>query len=110
MIHTWLNRYTFNVVQFQSPMNWNWFPEVGGLYLFVAAPIRSQFSTRYSVLYVGEASSIRTRLPSHEKIPEARNLGMTEIHYMTEADDLRRRQIEKDLIQRLQPELNVQHR
>jgi len=35
---------------------------------------------------------------------------MTEIRYMTEADDLRRRQIEKDLIQRLQPELNVQHR
>jgi hypothetical protein len=63
-------------------------------------------------LYFGETGDLKVRdMPNHEKLAAANRLGAT--HFMThkasDSQDIRRAE-ERDLIQRWNPPLNVQHR
>lgn len=62
-------------------------------------------------LYFGEAESLRNRLSNHERWAEAVRLGVTHFVTHTTLGGLRVRLAEeRDLIQRWNPPMNVQHR
>jgi hypothetical protein len=79
----------------------------GGNYAFVKQLPNGNFVP----LYFGKADSLRARLPSHECWPEATRLGVTHVMtHTTPAGDAARSAEERDLIQRWNPPMNVQHR
>jgi len=77
-------------------------PEEPGLYVF--ARFRSE---RWEALYVGQTDNLRKRLPTHERWPGAKQFGATHFHVRIELDEQERRAIEKRLIRKLQPPMNV---
>lgn len=82
--------------------NWNSLP---GLYIF-ARPS----GAKWSAIYVGQADNFATRLPSHGRLSEAVQLGVTQIHTLVVYSKPERDRLERLLIQWLQPPLNKQHR
>lgn len=78
------------------------FNEVPGVYIF-ARPDRWWFA-----LYVGQTESFASRLPYHERWPEAARQGATHIHARIEPDYTRRCDLEARLIQTLAPPMNTQ--
>lgn len=99
----WLGS-AFEVHPPPSEVDWS---EEPGLYLFVQPGTRGGLD---AVLYVGETESFRTRLPDHERWQEASSLGAFQVHTRVVQDDLERYLLEAQLIETLQPPLNVQHR
>lgn len=79
--------------------DWN---EVPGLYVFARLQIG-----QWQALYVGQTDNLRKRLPTHERWPGAKRLGATHVHVRVERNGNRRLAIEADLIQGLQPPMNV---
>ena len=80
---------------------------VPGVYIFCFVdPQRNVWKP----VYVGQADSIRDRLANHDRWDEARRLGATHIHAKAVSHEGSRLLIERELIQRFQPELNVQHK
>jgi len=80
-----------------------------GNYLFV------QFlgGTSWKVIYAGstpDGGTLRSRLPSHEKIDAAKRLGATHVFAHINDNHLAMVTEEKDVIANLNPPLNVQHR
>lgn len=62
-------------------------------------------------LYFGQADNLGSRLSSHERWPDAIRLGATHMMaHTTPAGEKARLDEERDLIQRWDPPLNVQHR
>ena len=108
MTATWLNRYTFNVLKL--PIEWSWIPEIGGLYIFARQGDSGLSYLGWQPLYIGQTNRLHTRLPKHEDWQEARQLGMTALHYMRQENESSRLSIEKELIRHYQPILNRQHR
>lgn len=81
--------------------------DAGGNYAFVKQLPNGNFTP----LYFGKADSLRDRIPSHECWPEAVRLGVTHLMgHTTPAGDDARCAEERDLIQRWNPPMNVQHR
>ena len=79
----------------------------GGNYMFV----RQLPNGNWLPVYIGVADSLRSRLPTHEQLAEAQRLGAT--HVMTHtnpAGSQARLDEERDLIQKWNPALNIQHR
>lgn len=82
--------------------SWN---AVSGLYIFAY-----QSGAHWYAVYVGQADNFANRLPAHERLSEAVQNGATHIHAKVVSQQAQRNQWEKQLIQHLQPLLNVQHR
>jgi excinuclease UvrABC nuclease subunit len=66
---------------------------------------------RYLPAYIGQADSLRKRLPGHERLEDAKLAGATHVmSHTTPAGEQARLDEERDLIQYWNPPLNVQHR
>ena len=63
-------KYTYRVYSLDT--NWD---DVPGNYIFA-----KRDSTRWTPIYIGETSSLKDRLPNHEKWPCAKRNGVTDIH------------------------------
>ena len=96
----WLN-YEFTVLEHGD--QWN---EVGGIYIFCGVNPQNQWVAKY----IGQADSFRTRIPQHEQWSPAKRLGATHVHAMVVEAAARRLLVERELIQRCQPPLNVHHK
>ncbi len=92
---------TYDFTVYTPDTSWN---EVAGVYIFTALDDQK----RWIPLYVGQADSFRTRIPSHEQWNPAVQLGATHIHAMEVPLTANRDMVEQDLIQAYQPSLNVQ--
>ena len=97
--------YEFNI--HKPPVHWR---AVGGLYVFAYACSDWRGSEFWHALYGGQTYSLADRLPSHERWPEAVQLGATHIHARAESDEGTRLWIEEQLIEIFQPPLNIQSR
>lgn len=63
------------------------------------------------VLYIGQADDLSRRLSTHERWEEAKRVGATRVYaHLTQGGESVRCAEERDLIQRWNPPLNVQHR
>ena len=79
----------------------------GGNYAFVKRLPNGNFLP----LYFGQADNLRARMPNHERWDEAKRMGATHVMaHTTPAGETARLSEERDLIQRWDPPLNVQHR
>jgi hypothetical protein len=80
---------------------------VSGNYAFVKQVPNGNFT----ILYFGETDNLRERISNHEKLDDAKRLGMTHIMaHTTPAGATARLAEEADLIQKWQPPLNIQKR
>lgn len=83
-----------------NEVDWN---EVAGVYVFL-----KENAKNWSILYIGQASSLKERLSNHERIPDAKRLGLTHIAATVVRLQSNRDRLEKDLIQQYQPPMNTQ--
>lgn len=79
----------------------------GGLYIFAKLKTDWIGNRTWESLYVGQAMNFAYRFSGHERWTEAENLGMNQIHLMTENNPYNRSNIERILIDNLNPPLNV---
>jgi hypothetical protein len=80
---------------------------VGGNYVFLKQLPNGNFVP----VYFGQAEDLNDRLPGHERWAEAVRLGATHVAaHTTPAGEQARLDEERDLIERWNPPLNVQHR
>jgi hypothetical protein len=106
----------------QSPMWW-WQGVSGHWYIHSVTPfsidlyfgganyifVRREFDGRRSALYIGQSDRIHERLPRHEKLNAARDLGVNELHvHLLARTEAERFDIETDLRNGHQPPLNKQ--
>lgn len=83
------------------------FKDAGGNYMFV----KQLANGNYLPVYIGQADSLKNRLPNHDRLEEAKRAGATFLMtHTTPAGEAARLAEEKDLIQRWNPVLNTQHR
>lgn len=92
---------SFGVYQHSS--GWN---DVSGIYMFC----RQEQNGSYTPIYIGQAASLKDRLPQHEQWYPAVQKGASTVHaaVVPLRDD--RDLFEKQLIQQFQPPLNQQHK
>lgn len=98
-IARWLDR-DFHVYDARATA-WNGVP---GLYIFAGEDSAQRV---WRALYVGQTHSFEERIPTHERWPEARQLGATHVHARVEQDAVLRTALERQLIQAFQPPLNA---
>ena len=100
---TWLPCEQFEV-HHGPPGGVSWTSD-GGVYIFAGLD-----NQRFWVpFYVGRAESLERRLTGHERWAEAERRGATHIHAkVVRQADIRSR-LEIDLIQRFDPQMNIQH-
>lgn len=91
-----------NFYVYEYDTTWN---EEAGLYIFAY-----QTQQSWTALYVGQTDNFSNRLPNHERWEEAVQLGATHVHTVVVSLQTDRDQLEKRLIQVLQPEMNEQLR
>lgn len=90
----------FKIYSFNT--NWN---QVAGLYIF------TYFDGQYwRALYVGQTDDFSCRMPCHDRLDEAVRRGATHIHAATIPQAAKRDNLEKMLIQHLQPPMNTHYR
>ncbi|MEO1101329.1 MAG: GIY-YIG nuclease family protein [Pseudomonadota bacterium] len=78
-------------------------PDSSGIYVFV----RRRFFFFLKPLYIGKATSFRSRVIGHERWPEAWwDRGATERHFMRIKNPSERHRVEEDLIRGLRPKMN----
>jgi hypothetical protein len=80
--------------------------EVGGLYIFA---YRAK-DDLWHALYAGQTDDFSSRLPFHERLDEAIQLGATHIHVTDVPKAAHRDILERRLIAHLQPPMNEQLR
>jgi hypothetical protein len=91
----------------ETPRNAASIKNEGGNY----ALVRQLPNGNFSPLYFGLADSLQNRVPNHERWNDAIRLGVTHVMaHTTPAGDAVRIAEERDLIQRWNPPMNVQHR
>ena len=91
--------YEFDVCS--QTANWN---DVGGVYIFAGL----NQNGRWRAYYIGQAESLKDRIPGHERWNEAVRLGATHVHARVVSQAAMRDAIEASLIASYQPPLNVQ--
>jgi hypothetical protein len=64
-------------------------------------------SRRWSAIYAGETSDLRSRAPGHETLPEALLLGATHVHVARMADPNARRSAAERLVFMYGPPMNA---
>jgi hypothetical protein len=81
------------------------FKDEGGNYMFVRPA-----GNGYLPVYIGQADSLRSRLPGHERLADAKRAGATLVMcHTTPGGETARLAEERDLIQRWAPALNTHH-
>jgi len=80
--------------------------DVGGIYIFT----KLNDENRWVPLYIGQASSFKERFSSHERLEEAKKLGVTHIHAKTVPKQADRDLIESRLIESYQPRFNSHYK
>jgi len=80
---------------------WN---DVPGIYVFAV----HDGLYGWGPLYIGQASSLKDRLSSHERWDEAARRGAVHIHAKLVRSATNRDRVERDLIQKYQPPMNTQ--
>ena len=88
--------YTYGVY----PLNADW-DDVPGNYIFAR-----WVGGRWVAIYIGQTSSFKDRLPTHEVWPCARRNGVTHIHAHTESNVVVRLAEERDLLANNNPPCN----
>jgi len=104
-VATWLD-WEFGVYEHDDP-NWRATP---GLYVFAAPGLGYPETRSWHPVYVGQTSNFASRIPTHENWPEAVAWGATHVHARVEHREDIRAEMERRLVQELQPPLNVQLR
>lgn len=102
MVVTWSG---YDLIDY-DPYNTVW-NEVAGIYIFTGFNIQLN---KWEALYIGQTDSFRSRMRTHEMWLPAEWLGATRVHAIAVPLAASRDAIEKWLIARNQPPLNVQHR
>ena len=77
-------------------------PPGPGVFIFA-----SHNSRRWSAIYAGETSDLRSRAPGHETLPEALLLGATHVHVARIADANARRSTAERLVFMYGPPMNA---
>jgi hypothetical protein len=78
----------------------------GGNYMFV----KPSGINLYVSVYIGQANSLKSRLPNHERLADAKRAGATVImSHTTPAGETARLAEEQDLIAKWAPALNTHH-
>jgi excinuclease UvrABC nuclease subunit len=88
---------------YQHDGQWN---DLSGLYMFC----RQELNGSYTPLYIGQAVSLKDRLPLHEQWNPAVRKGAQVVLAKVVAHQSDRDYFERCLIQQFQPELNVHHK
>lgn len=111
-----MSNYHWGPYQFEvhSRYNEDW-TDTGGVYIF-AEPIPGVFDAllypdrvTWKARYVGKTKSFSERLhDDHDKWMDAVDLGFTHVHILPVGDKNERKRVEKQLIRKYQPILNVQ--
>ena len=96
--HYW-SEHQFDVHR-HDQVTWN---DVPGIYVF-AVP---NGLYGWAPLYIGQASSLKDRLSSHERWDEAAQRGAVHIHAKLVRSATDRDRVERDLIQKYQPPMNT---
>jgi hypothetical protein len=78
--------------------------DIGGIYIFA----RRGFAGMWTALYIGQTSSFKAHIPSHERWADAHRLGATHVHARMEEHPAAREKIERELIAAYLPCLNAQ--
>lgn len=77
----------------------------GGNYMFV-----KRIQSGFVPVYIGQADSLKARLPSHDRWADAKKAGATHVMtHTTPAGEAARLAEERDLIQNWDPECNSHH-
>ncbi len=92
---------------YQHDTDW---PSVSGLYIFAGLGTNLLGTPLLQAFYVGQCQSFAKRIPTHEKWQEAQQLGATHVHARAEALGLTLTLLERALVEKYQPSLNVQLR
>ena len=98
---TWIDGYDF----FVYGPDTNWYDKPGA-YIFA---YRTASNTWYG-LYVGQADSLKARLPNHERWDEAVRRGATHIHALVVTNPGTREALEEALLARYSFPMNAQRR
>lgn len=85
---------------YDPSQNWN---KVAGLYIFSYLAQGAWYP-----LYIGQTDDFSSRLPNHERLPEAVRRGATHIHAAVVPQASNRDRLEAMLIQHLQSPMNTQ--
>jgi hypothetical protein len=88
---------------YQHDGQWN---DVSGIYMFC----RHELNGFYTPLYIGQAASLKDRLPPHEQWYPAVRKGAQVVLAEVVSHQPDRDYFERCLIQQFQPELNVHHK
>lgn len=92
----WLNDITANGIKAES-----------GNYMFV----KRLPNGNWLPVYIGQAEDLRARIPTHERLDDAKRAGATHVMaHTTQGGERARLAEEQDLIARWQPVLNTQHK
>lgn len=92
---------SFHVLQHDG--NWN---HVSGVYMF--CPMAR--NGIHTPLYIGQAASLKDRLPLHEQWRPAVDRGACSVHAALVQSQIDRDYFEECLIREFQPELNTHHK
>lgn len=97
------------------------FNRIAGIYIFLIIPPISEVTVaevlearhpeliegqHYSLLYAGITNNFRGRFNQHHKIEQAKSLGMTHIGIFKASSIRKRKKIEREILQYLNPPLN----
>ncbi len=99
----WLDDADFMVYPIQGT-TWN---DVPGVYIFA---VQRWPGGHWYPIYVGKTESFARRLPSHEREAEALEMGATAVHARGVQLGTEREILERVLIEKYQPELNILYR
>lgn len=106
----WLDDLEFGIYEAKNDrLDQNW-SEVGGLYVFAQRVRDHRGTCSWQALYVGQTGSFDSRLPNHENWPEAAKLGASHVHLCPEENESCRLWLEKEMIEKHDPPLNIQHK
>ena len=91
---------TWDFHSYMKNAGWN---DVPGVYIFAEL---DRADGRWFAHYIGQTSSFKDRLPSHDRWMEAVERGATHIHAKTVGDRDTRITMEKELIESYKPAMN----
>lgn len=97
---------TYRYFPFNDPTNAAGIKSEAGNYVFVKETAPGYFVP----LYFGVADDLSARVPNYERWKDAIKAGMTQVFAHIQSDANARLVEERDLIQKWNPTLNVQHR
>jgi len=97
------NRAILSFGVYQHSDNWN---DVSGIYMFC----RQEQNNSYTPVYIGQAASLKDRLPQHEQWNPAVQKGASTVHAAIVSSQDDRDLFERQLIQQFQPILNQHHK